>query len=117
VQSQECIATVTANIGYASGDAVDCPQLAELVAPILMPGEWDRPRHMAVLAGRGSPHARWLFPFQLKLYADSGYQRPKFQLGLRQVCRKINVEIVKRSNAGKFVVLPSAGSSNEPSAG
>src|SRR5512133_80270 len=47
-----------------------------------------------------------LFPFLLKLYADSGYQGPKFQQGLRRVCRQINVEIVKRSDAGKFVVLP-----------
>ena len=47
-----------------------------------------------------------LFPFLLKLYADSGYQGPKFQRGLRRVCRKVNVQIVKRSDAGKFVVLP-----------
>jgi transposase len=47
-----------------------------------------------------------LFPFLLKLYADSGYQGPKFQLGLREVCREVSVEIVKRSDAGKFVVLP-----------
>ncbi len=47
-----------------------------------------------------------LFPFLLKLYADSGYQGPQFQLGLRQVCRKVDVEIVKRSDMGKFVVLP-----------
>jgi transposase len=47
-----------------------------------------------------------MFPFLLKLYADSGYQGPKFQSGLRRVCRQINVEIVKRSDAGKFVVLP-----------
>ncbi len=47
-----------------------------------------------------------LFPFLLKLYADSGYQGPKFQQGLRRVCRQINVEIVRRSDAGKFVVLP-----------
>jgi transposase len=47
-----------------------------------------------------------LFPFLLKLYADSGYQGPKFQLGLRQVCREVNVTIVKRSDTGKFVVLP-----------
>jgi transposase len=47
-----------------------------------------------------------LFPFLLKLYADSGYQGPKFQLGLHAVCQDINVEIVKRSDAGKFVVLP-----------
>jgi transposase len=47
-----------------------------------------------------------LYPFLLKLYADSGYQGPKFQQGLKRVCRKINVEIVKRSEAGNFVVLP-----------
>jgi len=47
-----------------------------------------------------------LFPFLLKLYADSGYQGPKFQQGLQRVCRQINVEIVKRSEAAKFVVLP-----------
>jgi len=47
-----------------------------------------------------------MFPFLLKLYADSGYQGPKFQQSLKQVCRQIDVEIVKRSDAGKFVVLP-----------
>jgi len=46
------------------------------------------------------------YPFLLKLYADSGYQGPKFQEGLGAVCRQINVEIVKRSDTGKFVVLP-----------
>jgi len=47
-----------------------------------------------------------MFPFLLKLYADSGYRGPKFQQGLTEVCGQINVEIVKRSDAGKFVVLP-----------
>jgi len=47
-----------------------------------------------------------LFPFLLKLYADSGYQGPKFQLGLREVCGEMSVAIVKRSDADKFVVLP-----------
>jgi transposase len=47
-----------------------------------------------------------LFPFLRKLYADSGYQGPKFQQGLRRVCSQINVEIVKRSDVGRFVVLP-----------
>jgi transposase len=47
-----------------------------------------------------------LFPFLLKLYADSGYQGPKFQQGLRRACRQIKVEIVKRADAKKFVVLP-----------
>ncbi len=46
-----------------------------------------------------------LFPFLLKLYADSGYQGPKFQQALRLVCRQINVEIVKRSDTA-FVALP-----------
>jgi transposase len=47
-----------------------------------------------------------MFPFLLKLYADGGYQGTKFQQGLQRVCRRINLEIVKRSDAGKFVVLP-----------
>src|SRR3981189_2209460 len=47
-----------------------------------------------------------LFPFLLKLYADSGYQGPKFKAGMKRVCEQVNVEIVKRSDAGKFVVLP-----------
>jgi len=48
-----------------------------------------------------------LYPFLLKLYADGGYQGPQFQEGLRRVCRSVNVEIVKRSDAAKtFVVLP-----------
>jgi transposase len=47
-----------------------------------------------------------LFPFLLKLYADSGYQGPQFRDGMKRVCDQINVEIVKRSDVGKFVVLP-----------
>ena len=47
-----------------------------------------------------------LFPFLLKLYADSGYQGPKFQAGLHGACRQINLESVKRSELHKFVVLP-----------
>ena len=47
-----------------------------------------------------------LFPFLLKLYADSGYQGPKFQQALRRVCRQINVEIIKHNDVGMFVVLP-----------
>ncbi|MFM2045229.1 MAG: hypothetical protein RLY86_3805 [Pseudomonadota bacterium] len=42
-----------------------------------------------------------------KLYADGGYQGPQFQDALRQVLRKIDVEIVKRSDTVKgFTVLP-----------
>jgi hypothetical protein len=58
-----------------------------------------------------------LFPSLLKLYADSGYQGPKFQEGLRRVYAQINLEIVKRSDIRKFVVLPRGGSSSEQSAG
>jgi hypothetical protein len=47
-----------------------------------------------------------LYPFLLKLYADAGYQGPKFQQGLARVCREVNVEIVRRCDIGKFVVLP-----------
>ena len=42
-----------------------------------------------------------LYPFLLKLYADSGYQGPKFQEGLTAVCGQVNVEIVKRSGMSR----------------
>lgn len=47
-----------------------------------------------------------LYPFLLKLYADGGYAGAKFQHGLSAVCRHVNVEIVKRCDLHKFVVLP-----------
>jgi transposase len=47
-----------------------------------------------------------LYPFLLKLYADSGYQGTKFQAGLKATCSAINLEIVKRSNCHTFIVLP-----------
>jgi transposase len=47
-----------------------------------------------------------LFPFLLKLYADGGYQGPQFKTGLKRVCAQVHVEIVKRSDVGRFVVLP-----------
>ena len=47
-----------------------------------------------------------LYPFLLKLYADSGYQGPKFQDGLKAACAQVNVEIVKRCDDSRFVVLP-----------
>jgi transposase len=47
-----------------------------------------------------------LYPFLLKLYADAGYQGAKFQDGLKAVCRTVNVEIVRRRDLHKFVVLP-----------
>jgi transposase len=46
-----------------------------------------------------------LFPFLLKLYADSGYLGPKSRPDCSG-CSQINVEIVKRSDVGTFVVLP-----------
>jgi hypothetical protein len=47
-----------------------------------------------------------LHPFLPKLYADAGYQGPKLQQGLARACREVNVEIVRRCDTGKFVVLP-----------
>ena len=48
-----------------------------------------------------------LYPFLLKLYADGGYQGAAFQDGLRRVLKRVNIEIVKRSDqAQRFVVLP-----------
>lgn len=47
-----------------------------------------------------------LYPFLLQLYADSGYQGPKFRDALAKVCAQVSVEIVKRSETAKFVVLP-----------
>jgi transposase len=47
-----------------------------------------------------------LYPFLLKLYADSGYQGTKFQAGLRTANRQINLEIVRRVDQHKFLVLP-----------
>ena len=48
-----------------------------------------------------------MFPFLMKLYADGGYQGPKFRAAVKKVIARLNVEIVKRSDkeAG-FVVLP-----------
>ena len=47
-----------------------------------------------------------LCPFLLKLYADSGYQGAKLQAGPRAVRGRVDLEIVKRSDRHKFVVLP-----------
>ena len=47
------------------------------------------------------------YPFLRKFYADGGYQRPLFQAALRRVMRKIEIEIVKRSDVVEgFQVLP-----------
>jgi transposase len=45
-------------------------------------------------------------PISAQALADSDYQGPKFKDGLKRACRQINLEIVKRSDVGKFVVLP-----------
>jgi transposase len=47
-----------------------------------------------------------LYPFLLKLYGDNGYQGAQFRDALANICAQINVEIVKRSETAKFVVLP-----------
>jgi transposase len=48
-----------------------------------------------------------LFPFLRKLYADAGYQGPKFQAALKRVLRQVKIEIVRRSDTAKgFEVLP-----------
>ena len=48
-----------------------------------------------------------LYPFLLKLYADGGYQGAGFRDALRTIVKRVNLEIVKRSDqAQRFVVLP-----------
>jgi transposase len=47
-----------------------------------------------------------LHPFLLKLYADGGYQGAQFQSGLKQAMRQVDVEVVRRSDAKGFSVLP-----------
>ena len=55
-----------------------------------------------------------LYPFLLKLYADSGYQGPMFQKAMKAIMAQVEVEIVKRSDQIKgFIVLPNAGWSSE----
>ena len=48
-----------------------------------------------------------LFPFLRTLYADGGYQGPKFRKAVKRILRRVRLEIVKRSATAKgFVVLP-----------
>ena len=48
-----------------------------------------------------------LYPFLLKLYADGGYQGARSRTRSGAVLKRVNVEIVKRSDqAQRFVVLP-----------
>lgn len=48
-----------------------------------------------------------LFPFLRRLYADAGYQGPKFQAAVKRLLRQVKLEIVRRADAAcGFVVLP-----------
>lgn len=48
-----------------------------------------------------------LFPFLRKLYADGGYQGPVFQKAMQRTLRRVDLEVVKRSDLAKgFEVLP-----------
>ena len=48
-----------------------------------------------------------LFPFLRKLFADSGYQGPKFQKALAMILPQLETDIVRRSDQAKgFEVLP-----------
>ena len=47
------------------------------------------------------------FPFLVKLYADAGYQGPRFKSAIKRLLARVNLEIVKRSHQAKgFVALP-----------
>lgn len=48
-----------------------------------------------------------MFPFLLKLFADGGYQGPKFRKALAKVLPQLKTEIIKRSDKAEgFEVLP-----------
>jgi transposase len=48
-----------------------------------------------------------LFPFVTKLFADGGYQGPKFRQELAKALPQLTIEIVKRSDTAQgFKVLP-----------
>jgi transposase len=48
-----------------------------------------------------------LFPFVKKLFADGGYQGPKFRAEVAKLMPQLTIEIVKRSDTAKgFEVLP-----------
>ncbi len=62
----------------------------------------DRDAGLVLMAGLFG-----LFPFLMKLYADAGYQGPRFQTALRRALARVEVEIVKRCDrTAGFVVLP-----------
>ena len=47
-----------------------------------------------------------LHPFLTRLYADAGYQGPRFADAVAKAMDQLEVEIVKRSELHRFVVLP-----------
>ena len=48
-----------------------------------------------------------LFPFLQRLFADAGYQGPKFATGTAEVWPDLVIEIMKRSDTAKgFKLLP-----------
>jgi len=48
-----------------------------------------------------------MFPFLVKLFADAGYQGPKFRRAVKATMPQLTVEIVKRSDRVKgFTVVP-----------
>ena len=47
-----------------------------------------------------------LHPFLTRLYADAGYQGPRFDGVVKQAMGQLQIEIVKRSELHRFVVLP-----------
>jgi len=48
-----------------------------------------------------------LYPFLCKLYADGGYQGPRFRAALLRIMKHLKIEIVKRSDvASGFKILP-----------
>ena len=47
-----------------------------------------------------------LHPFLTRLYADASYQGPRFADAVKQAMGQLQIEIVKRSELHRFVVLP-----------
>lgn len=48
-----------------------------------------------------------MFPFLVKLFADAGYQGPKFRQAVKEIMPQLTVEVVKRSDQVKgFSVVP-----------
>ena len=47
-----------------------------------------------------------MYPFLQTLFADAGYQGPKFHNTLRTILPHLETQIVKRSDQKRFAVLP-----------